>query len=858
MESRPIGLNERERGPSIIVDGESPPSSRGDVAWGCQMNVLENLGLRQDPFGPADGATGYGVAAPFLVARDRLLAAVHRGDPLTVLSGRPGMGKTLILSLIEQACRADGISVCSIARGDMAHAALGNRPQVLLIDEADTINTATLRALAPGTLAATAPTMVFAAARPALHRISSDVRTTIIDLRPLDAEEARDFLLTRAARAGRLDLFTREALDVLVEAGRGSPRMLRVLAGAAMFQAASAGAKQISPEHASLAATLHGTLFGLPEAEPTPLISANDREPPALTAEAQANVVPLAPRRAPPRRRDSALPFAASVALAALVLPVLFQSASVSPPSTRVSAANAEALPGPVRMAATAFTVAPAQAAVTTAAFDGPFLSATKPVATAMLAPPLIAKTETRLAAVLPKAALPAPVVVADARPAIIGAAGGIARLTAPIGEAGRTLLVDLLAATRLQPAVVASRTDGGKQPAMTEGAGSSSMSVAFVPVAAAVPAPPVMIAALDTSRLVPTAVSDVRATTQTVKATTTQATEIRDTTRAAQDAKSAADAANAAKVAANAATAAKEAAEQAQAAKLAASQAKTAREAADSAKAAAEASKAAKEAAAQAAVAKEAAEQAKAAKEAADQARAAKDAATEAKAAKEAADQAKAAKEAAEQAKAAKEAAEQAKAAKTAAEQAKAAKDAAEQAKAAKEAAEQAKAAKEAAEQAKAAKEAAEQAKAAKEAAEQAKAAKEAAEQAKAAKDAAEQAKAAKDAADQAKAAKEAANQAKAAKDAAEQAKAAKEAADQAKAAKEAAEQAKAAKEAAEQAKAAKEAAEQAKAAKEAAEQAKAAKDAAEQAKAAKAAADAAKAAKDAADAAKAAKPGH
>ena len=682
------------------------------------MTVIDQLSLRRDPFGPACAETGFGVAASVLVARERLMAAIRRGDPLTVLAGRPGMGKTLLLAMIEQACRADGINVRTVARGDMAHTALGSDPELLLIDEADTINAATLKALAPGTAEAAAATMVFAAAQPALHRISSDVRTTIVDLRPLDPAEARDFLLSRAAQAGRVNLFTPEALDIIVDAGRGSPRLLRVLAGAAMFQAVSDGIAQVMPEHASLAAAMQGSLFGRPAAEPQLPVPANDLGPRVDVEDRPRRL--LAPLARPMARESAAaLAVAASVALVALVLPVFSLPDPAAVPSMAVSTASAaQAAPGAARAAA--FTVAPMNAA----ALVVPGRSAAPEAAirhASLTVPPLLAAPAPRILVAALDAGIP-PIRPLEAR--IAAAVAEVARTEtrAAIG-ADRAMLIDVLAATRLRPAVASRTSDGIQEPA-----GMSETLAADAPVAPDLPRSPVFAmteqggfwrAAVTASEAAPSAMN---VAAEPVSFATLTRAPIAATTEAASGSGSARGSSI---EAAQVAFVAKQAADETRATKLAAEQAKGA---------AAEA-KAAKEAADQAKEAKEAAEQSKAAKDAADHSKSAKEAAEQAKAAKRAADQAK---EIAEQAKAAKDAADQAKAAKEAAEQAKAAKDAADQAKAAKEAADQAKAAKDAADQAKAAKDAADQAKAAKDAADVAKeAAKAAAEIAKAAKEA-------------------------------------------------------------------------------------------------------------------------
>jgi trimeric autotransporter adhesin len=752
------------------------------------MSVIDQLGLRQDPFGPAGVASDIGIAAPMAAAFGQLRAAVRRGDPLIVLVGRPGMGKTLLLTRLEAAVRAEGAEVRSIPRGDMAHLALNAPVELLLVDEADTMTPDTLRALAPGSAAATATTMVFASTRPDLHRLAGAARTTIVDLRPLGVDEAADFLTARAAAAGRPDLFAPGAIETIAAAGRGSPRLLRVLAGAAMFQAASDGAAQIAPAHASLAATMHGSLIGA--AAPAIGAPANDAVRfvrPAEGGHPADNVVPLFAPPAPRRRRVGVLPVAASIALVALMLPASF-APSGNVPSTAGEAQAASAVPGPVRLAAAAFTVAPANAAATFASagrFEARWIAPLRVAALPVTGAP---RPLAAAAADVPVVRLP-PAELADLAPSVAVRRPDV-RLPAPDA---REVLADLLAAARVRP--VADSDDRRRRgDAADEG---FEFAAAVAPVresieaAASAAGRPAAIPALPTVDVARplTKVESIRTVPEPVRLAKANVEDARAVKAVAEPAKAAKEAA-------------KQAADDAKAVKRSAEEAKAARVTADEAN-----------------LGKETARQAKAAKEAADGARATKAAAELAKAAKDSAAQAKAVKAAADQAK---EAADTAKAAKEAAEQAKAAKDAAGQAKAAKDAAEQAKAAKDAVNAARTAKEATEQVKAAKEAADAAKLAKEAAEQAKAAKDAVEGARAAKDAADQAKAAKEAADTAKAAKDAAEQAKAAKDAAEQARAAKDAADQAKAVKEAADLAKAAKDAADQAKAVKDAAKAAK------------------------------------
>src|SRR6202030_2606903 len=57
------------------------------------------------------------------------------------------------------------------------------------------------------------------------------------------------YLLERAPHAGLSNLFAPAALDLIVDASRGLPRLLWSIAGLAYFSAASAGGSQISRQN---------------------------------------------------------------------------------------------------------------------------------------------------------------------------------------------------------------------------------------------------------------------------------------------------------------------------------------------------------------------------------------------------------------------------------------------------------------------------------------------------------------------------------------------------------------------------------------------------------------------------------
>ena len=878
------------------------------------MELPGQLGFRRDPF--ASARTRPYMMPQLRAARRQLFDLIARGVPIVFVTGPSGVGKSLLLASVAKLASRQGFGIGEIGRGDQAHSLIGAGADLLLIDEAESITTATLSALAPGQPQQAARTIVFAAVDAFAYRIQPSVETAEIRIGRLDAAGARAYLLGQAAAAGNSDLFTDEALNLIAAAANGSVRRLRVIGGAALFQATLENAARVGAEHVAEALTTQIEARTAPTlaeridmpacAGPAPVAA----PPPIRPVNAAADGRILDARRR--RSRPSVLApmaLAASVAVVALVSAAILNQMNGPTDETAFSGTGSSQLlpltmPLPLRPphvgALIPSTATPILSTATT-----PHVADTPALAESWkIIPVRLARRPIRIAWVGPSR-LTRPIRIAPAGfdTPVETLIEAVVRPPVASQGAERSLALDVISASRQRlPIVATSRRPNGRDddpapPVMRQGAGSfapdlvpvadigraslvgasESAAGAVVPPSAAAaalnvpdrPATPVAATVTDDRNPVMSAASVDGPLFPSLAAVRPQSGAPKPVELATVDIRSTeAGQATLARDVSTQGRTAKEAADQAKAAKADGDQPRSARDAADAAKAAKELvtqTTSTKDAVDQTRTAKQVAELAKSGKDAVEQARSAKDATEQANAAKDVASLAKTAKDSSEQAKAAKDAADQASVARSVADTAKAAKDAADQAKAAKEAADQSKAAKEAADQAKAAKDAADQAKAVKDAADQAKAAKDAADQAKAAKDAADQAKAAKEAADQAsvarsavdtaKAAKDAADAAKVAKETADTAKAAKDAADQAKAAKEAADQAKAAKEAADQAKAAKDAADQAKAAKEATEQAKAAKDAADQAKSAKEAADQAKAAKEAADQAKAAK---
>jgi hypothetical protein len=109
--------------------------------------------------------------------------------------------------------------------------------------------------------------MVFMCLPSCISRFSfSGTDAVVLELSPLSLLDARLYLTERGNSIGRPNLFTPQALDLIIDASRGVPRLLRTIAGLAYFNAAAEGASQIDAAHAEAAARMRNELAPAPSA----------------------------------------------------------------------------------------------------------------------------------------------------------------------------------------------------------------------------------------------------------------------------------------------------------------------------------------------------------------------------------------------------------------------------------------------------------------------------------------------------------------------------------------------------------------------------------------------------------------
>jgi hypothetical protein len=194
-----------------------------------------------DPFGPANASQ---IAPCVQHAFDQVMDHIDCGVGALAITGAAGTGKTFLLGLIEDACLRDGLVVRLLHRGDLANAASGESCDVLLIDEADGIEPALLETLIRGPRKAAVCTVI-ACIKDRDDRFAK-AQMLLIPIQRLGNQEAANYV-RRVATAS--DLFTQDAVNLLVGAAGGSIRMLRMLAGMALFCAGRDGSKEVASRH---------------------------------------------------------------------------------------------------------------------------------------------------------------------------------------------------------------------------------------------------------------------------------------------------------------------------------------------------------------------------------------------------------------------------------------------------------------------------------------------------------------------------------------------------------------------------------------------------------------------------------
>ena len=279
---------------------------------------FHHFGLERDPFLDTVDPYFYCESVVALQAKRRLLSSIEQSRGLSVILGEPGTGKTSLSTALEQELLTDDsvvlgkildptfaseieflISVGRVfgfalpPRSSAAlknalknfffdTAVLENRTPVLIIDEAQNLNDASLEALRM-LLNYQIPQkkllniLLFGQTeleqRILARKNLSDRVDLWVRLAPLDESVTKallDYRLSRAGLAAGQNLFSDDARHLLFRATAGLPRRITTLAHAAMVEAAERGSNGIYEDHIRSAALNRGLTI-VPEAPPEPL-----------------------------------------------------------------------------------------------------------------------------------------------------------------------------------------------------------------------------------------------------------------------------------------------------------------------------------------------------------------------------------------------------------------------------------------------------------------------------------------------------------------------------------------------------------------------------------------------------------
>ncbi|WP_162668479.1 ExeA family protein [Gemmata massiliana] len=258
-----------------------------------------HFGMDRPPFRPAVDAAAYFPAPAHSAALAALVAAFSRRDPLVLIDGAPGIGKSLVArkwldDLLPDVPRVllpnaraqtpvdllqailfdlnkpyQGLSEQELrlaVTGHLLDAAAGGFPTVIVIDEAQHLSTHALEELRLlGNLESRSGAVVFAVlvAQPALRdALRKPVNAPIagrISVRcsidALSVEESAAYLRhqVRAANGDPAKVFDEGTVELLASACRGVPRVLN-RAAALAFELASEGETELVDVEAALEA----------------------------------------------------------------------------------------------------------------------------------------------------------------------------------------------------------------------------------------------------------------------------------------------------------------------------------------------------------------------------------------------------------------------------------------------------------------------------------------------------------------------------------------------------------------------------------------------------------------------------
>jgi len=190
----------------VVADARSPRDGRF-------VEIIGKYGPREEP--------------PLVdINNERALEWLSKGAQPTEQVGASGLVGVIVGQRVRER------AVRRIERGDLLSQAFGEKTDVLMVDQSDSMTNSSLQTLLSAGPKNTATTKVFLCLPSCIGKFSfSGIHASIIELAPLSLSDARNYLQERATSMGRPNLFTAEASDMIIDGSRGLPRALPFLHG---------------------------------------------------------------------------------------------------------------------------------------------------------------------------------------------------------------------------------------------------------------------------------------------------------------------------------------------------------------------------------------------------------------------------------------------------------------------------------------------------------------------------------------------------------------------------------------------------------------------------------------------------
>ena len=211
-----------------------------------QPQFPNTIAIAINPYSSSAGAPR--TCSPLRTALGEVIFHIERRCPLVIVTGRTGTGKTLLMDMIACACSDMGLAARQVTRDDLTNSAPRAPVDVLLADNADSIAVASLARLIPAEGNSVATTCVLMCPPSSASRFNRP-GANVVHVQNLSILDARTYLLEQANSIGRPDLFSPDAMELIVRRAAGSCRSLRSIASLAFSTAAWEGETQISVRH---------------------------------------------------------------------------------------------------------------------------------------------------------------------------------------------------------------------------------------------------------------------------------------------------------------------------------------------------------------------------------------------------------------------------------------------------------------------------------------------------------------------------------------------------------------------------------------------------------------------------------